>query len=94
MLSLLPMNEAEFKSFMEISTADHIRSQVKAGYWHPAEADENMQKLRDQILPQGKETPDHYFMKIRNDEEGQVGGLWYMVTENAGQWIIFDLPHF
>ena len=60
MTKLTPMNTTAFEAFMEISMKDHIQGQIKAGYWHPEEASENMQKLRSQIIPQGLETPNQY----------------------------------
>lgn len=89
MLKLVPMNDSEYDAFMQISTADHIRSRLEAGYWRSAEAEGNMAKLHAQILPRGFATPDHFFFNIVADENEPVGGLWYMVIEKDGQRMIF-----
>jgi RimJ/RimL family protein N-acetyltransferase len=89
MTKLTPMNQTEFDAFMEISMADHIQGQIKAGSWHAEDADDNMQKLRAQILPQGLVTPNQNFFNVQNDLEEIVGGLWYMIAEREGKHLIF-----
>jgi len=89
MVQLIPMSEAEFEAFMKISMADHIQAQIISGKWRFDDADENMEKLRSQILPQGFVTPNHHFLNIQDDKNGQVGGLWYMVAEGNGKRLIF-----
>jgi RimJ/RimL family protein N-acetyltransferase len=83
------MNEAEFDAFMEISVADHIQGQITAGYWQPEEAEENMERLRGLILPQGQATPNQFFYRIQDHENHQVGGLWYMIAERDRKQFIF-----
>lgn len=89
MTQLVEMSETEFEAFLVISSADHIGSQITAGYWRPDEAEANMQKTRDQVLPQGFNTPNQFFWKIVNDKQETVGGLWYMLVERDGQQLVF-----
>ena len=89
MTQLIPMSPAAFETFMDISMLDHAQGQVEAGFWHPEEADDNMQKLRDQFLPQGQETPNHHFFTVQNSEDELVGGLWYMLAERDGKRLVF-----
>jgi GNAT superfamily N-acetyltransferase len=90
MIELNPMTETEYQAFMEVSMEDHIRGQIKAGYWQPEEAQNKMQQMADQVLPEGYATPGHKFFAIRDPESSaDVGGLWYWVTEQEGQQVVF-----
>ncbi len=90
MIHLIPMNLAEFEPFMEISMRDQAAGHVKTGRWKAAEADENMLKLRDQFLPDGLNTPDHFFFTLEDADSGdKIGALWYMLVDQDGQRMFF-----
>ncbi len=89
MIKLIPMNEADYEAFTEISTADHAQEQIKAGCWSSEEADKKIEISHNRLLPQGLATSNHYFFNVHDDENGQVGGLWYQATENNGVLLIF-----
>jgi RimJ/RimL family protein N-acetyltransferase len=84
------MTESEFDAFMEISTLDQVQGQIQAGYLQPENAEEILERQLQQILPQGFETPNHYFFTLEDAElETKVGGLWYWVQESDGEKQIF-----
>lgn len=86
MLKLLPMITKEYENFMEISARTHIASQIEAGYWQPDEAEANMAAMRQQVIPQEMDTPNHYFYAIKEATKyTTVGGLWFAVMEKDGQ---------
>jgi GNAT superfamily N-acetyltransferase len=90
MIELNPMTETEYEAFMELSMEDHIRGQIKAGYWTPEEAEGKMQQMADHVLPEGYGTPGHKFFTIHDPElNADVGGLWYWITEREGQRLVF-----
>ncbi len=90
MVNLVPMTITEFNTFMKISMQDHAQSQVQAGYWNAGEANKNILQLRQQILPDGLSTPDHYFFSIQDEPSKlNVGGLWFAVMEKEGQRFVF-----
>ncbi len=94
MLLLIPMTEEEFECFMEISIHDQAQGHVRAGTWREDEADEKMEKLRSQFLPDGLETPNHFFFTLEETSTGaKVGGLWYTVVEQDGkrQFFVVDI---
>ena len=94
MVRLVNMSEAEFETFINISMGNQAKSLVESGIWPAEEADERIQKQRDQFLPGGLNTPDHYFFKIVGQEIGtEVGELWYTVVEPDGmrQFFVFDI---
>ncbi len=89
MIKLQPMAAADFKPFMEISMRDHASGQIQSGRWPADEAEANIQKLRAQFLPKGLDTPDHHFFTLENEADEKVGAIWYWVTTQDGQPLIF-----
>ena len=94
MVRLISMTEAEFDAFMVVSMRDQALGQVLAGNWNAEEADELIEKLRDQLLPDDLVTPNHFFFTIEDQDSGaKVGGLWYTVVEQDGkrQFFVLDI---
>lgn len=94
MIRLVPMTSEEFEAFMAISMRDQAEGQVQAGAWRPEEASRNIGLLRSQFLPDGLATPNHFFFAVKEADSGaSVGGLWYMVEEEAGkpQFFVVDI---
>lgn len=73
MIQLVSMTESEFELFIEISMLDQAKGQIQAGYLHPKNAEETLERQSQQILPQGLETPNHYFFTL---EEQGGSGIW------------------
>lgn len=90
MIKLIPMQDTEFEPFMQISMRDQAEGQVQAGQWKADEADPNIHKLRAQFLPDGLNTPNHYFFTLETEDTHQkVGSLWYTVVEQGGKRMLF-----
>ncbi len=90
MVRLLPMTDEDFEQFMEISMRDQAQGQVMAGTWTAEEADERIQELRAQFLPDDQATPNHFFYRIEDQGAGRkVGGLWYTIVEGEGGRQVF-----
>ena len=88
MIQLVPMTETDYANFMPISRAGFCQDQVLAGQWKAKEAEQNIEKLSQQILPNGLATPNHNFFTLK-DAETVVGGLWLTVEEEDGQRQLF-----
>ena len=94
MIRLVPMNEAQYETFSEISARDQMAGHVREGRWKAEEAEANMAKLAAQFLPQGLETPNHFFFAIEEEETGGLaGGLWYTLVEEGEtrQFFVLDI---
>lgn len=94
MLKLETMTEAEYSDFMEISIKDHIAKQIEAGFWPHDEAEAKMLAMRQQVIPQERDTPNHYFYSIKDsDQADTVGGFWFAVMQKEGKQfiIVFDI---
>ena len=82
------MTQSEFETFINISMEDHMRSQILAGNWTEENAPRNMENMRQQVLPDYLETPDHYFYSIK-DEKSIIGGLWFAIHNSIVRRSIF-----
>jgi GNAT superfamily N-acetyltransferase len=94
MVRLVPMNEKEFETFIELSMKDQAQGQVLAGVWRAEDAAANIERLRSQFLPNGLTTPNHYFFTIEDTGTGtDVGALWYTVEDEEGkrQFFVMDI---
>ncbi len=90
MIQLVPMTNAEYDSFMEVSMREQAEGQVRAGTWQAEEADEMIRNLCDQFLPHGMATPNHFFFMIQDEDSGKkVGEFWYTIMEQDGKRQLF-----
>ncbi len=97
MINLVPMNQAQYESFMELSMRDQMEGHVREGRWRAEEAQANMDRLVAQFLPQGLATPNHSFFAITEEGSGTtVGGLWYLLAEEGDtrQFFVVDIQVF
>ena len=85
MLTMKPMTEAEFESYVEPSIADYAEGHVADGQWTPSEALEKARKEFQDLLPQGIHTPDQYLFSLFNDAGQKVGMLWFALRGGEGQ---------
>ena len=90
MIELIPMCEAEFEPFMKISMRSQAQDQVKAGEWKAEEADTHIQKLRQLFLPEGLNTPKHFFFTLEENEINQkVGVLWFTIVDQDDSQLFY-----
>ena len=63
---------------------------VTAGDWQAESAEARMQALCERMLPNGMQTPDHYFYSLRTETaSAPIGGLWFSVMEKDGERFVF-----
>ncbi|MGN7833361.1 GNAT family N-acetyltransferase [Pseudoxanthomonas sp. 22568] len=84
-VSLVPMSERAFRTFLHVAVENYAAENVSAGRWPAEGARERSQEAFAQLLPQGAATPDHYLFEIVAGEEGTVGSLWYGVYTEGEQ---------
>jgi RimJ/RimL family protein N-acetyltransferase len=94
MVQLVPMKPTEFEAFSAQDILEYAQENIRAGYWTPEEAAEKSRAAHELLLPQGMDTPDHYFFTIRADEEQQaVGVVWLAIRRESAEpsGFIYDL---
>lgn len=78
MITLYPMTEEEFKSFLHLSYESYADDLTRTSPVVTREAAlQEAQSELQELLPQGLQTQNHYLFSIRDAEERQVGYLWY-----------------
>jgi len=83
-VTLEPMTQTEFESYLEPAIADYAEGHVADGQWAPAEALEKARKEFQDLLPQGIQTPDQYLFTLVNDAQQKVGMLWFALRGGPG----------
>ncbi len=94
MIDLVPMNEEQYETFMELSARDQMEGHIREGRWRAEEAQSNMVRLVAQFLPQGLATPNHFFFAVVEEGSGATaGGLWYLLAEDGDtcQFFVVDI---
>ena len=86
MTALRAMSEEAFARYAKHSSPNYAREKVASGEWKEETALEQARQLFDEMLPQGLNTPDHYFYEIVDEwDDKTVGMLWFTVRERAGK---------
>lgn len=77
MVRLIPMQEAEYQEYLQISIREYAEEMVQSGNWQPAEALERSTQEFAKYLPDGVATQDHYLYEIEDAALGvKVGMIW------------------
>ena len=91
MITLRPMTEEEFQSFLHFSYESYADDLTAENPVIPREAavKEAQSELKE-LLPQGLHTKNHFLFSIRNAQNEQVGYLWYDLL-NPNKAFVDDL---
>ncbi len=77
---LTPMPRERFDRFAAEANAAYADDHVRAGRWARESALANAIAEFEQLLPQGIDTPDHYFYEVRDAAGRSVGSVWFAVV--------------
>ncbi|HEY9102676.1 GNAT family N-acetyltransferase [Chitinimonas sp.] len=89
-VTLRAMDAASFAAFQAWSTPAYAASNIKSGRWTEAEAPAKAQAQVAQLLPQGRETPNHHFFDVIDTAGAAVGVLWFALNPGlagAQAWV-------
>jgi len=89
MVTLEPMTEAEYQSYLGPLIQEYAEGHVADGQWAEEEALEKSTKEIQALLPEGVATPNHYLFKIVDGSQQKVGMLWFALRESQGQRAAF-----
>jgi GNAT superfamily N-acetyltransferase len=85
MIKLAEMSAASFQAFREYSIRSYAKDNIDAGRWSPDGAIERAREDVDSMLPDGKDTNDHWFFNLESKHDTcAVGYLWFAVIEKGG----------
>lgn len=90
MVTLRPMNEAEYDTFTAGTLEGYIAERAEADDMSLEQEREVATKQVGDILPQGFRTPGHHFWRVEA-EGAPVGSLWVFVDDAQRRAFIYDI---
>lgn len=91
MLALRPMTEQEYARFRAVLDEHYPRERARNMGTPLAEERSASTKQINDLLPQGHQTPGHFFWVLVDEDGAPVGQLWIAVDEAKGQAFIYDI---
>ena len=89
MVKLVPMEQADFETYLEEDIQRYAHEHVRAGDWEPSEALEKSRQEHEQLLPDGLTSKNqHLFTIVDEETNAKVGVLW--VNSEGGHAFIYD----
>jgi len=80
MITLMPMEQSEFDTFLEENIVRYADENVKSGRWQQHEALEKSRASFQKFLPDGLQSRDQYIFNIfDNEQDLKIGLLWVEV---------------
>lgn len=89
MATLVPMTDFEYGDYVAEAIPSYAAEKVASGQWSQEDALELSKKSLEELLPQGKDTPDNHLFTIRDDQSHVVGILWIAAQDRAGKRIAY-----
>lgn len=89
MITLVPMTDEEYKSFLDVAIEEYAQDHVKGGKWSADEALEQSAEEFRSLLPDGIHTAGHYLCSVQHDALGIVGVLWYAISVQGNKRTAF-----
>ena len=83
MIELVPMNEKDFKSYLEFSVKSYAEEKVKSGNWPHEGSLERSEMEFKKLLPNGLKTPDNYLFSAMEGKTN-VGMIWIARRKEDG----------
>ncbi|MFC4161895.1 GNAT family N-acetyltransferase [Chitinimonas lacunae] len=91
MLSLRPMNDAEFQQLVARVVPDYAADKVAVGDWPAADAEQRAEMEFGRLLDQGLATPGHHLYTIDHAGDGPVGAIWLAMRPGTTVAFVYDL---
>lgn len=91
MLALRPMSEQEYAHFRAVLEEEYPRDRSR-NLGTPLEEERvaSLKQIND-LLPQGLQTPGHFFWMAVDEGGASVGHLWIAADADKGQAFIYDI---
>lgn len=92
MIALLELSDDDFADFSRRSISDYAAHMIETREWTPSSALENAIAMFQDLLPQGRSTPTHYFFSIhRMDQDDDIGSIWVKIDSHTRVAFLFDI---
>ena len=90
MTRLEPMTHARYETWLEATIRDYAAEKIKAGNY--PDDGSGLQRSRaefDQLLPKGRETPNHELMTMNDADGNDVGYVWFTIEKREPGRVVF-----
>ncbi|KAF1677673.1 GNAT family N-acetyltransferase [Bacillus sp. SKDU12] len=75
-LTLEDMTVEEFEAFRRMSVQNYAKQNITSGTWTKDEALEKSEQAYRNMVPEGRNSSNHYFWNIINEQGERMGWLW------------------
>lgn len=90
MITLIPLEAAEFAAFSEVASNNYAKDNVANGRWNASDAPTLAKEETKRLLPEGEKTADNYLFMLRDTQlNAEVGYLWYGTLVRGTKKIAF-----
>ncbi|MCR8847436.1 GNAT family N-acetyltransferase [Rossellomorea sp. SC111] len=92
MILLKTMTETAYREWLEESIKEYAKEKTKAGNFKKETSNEQAEQEFNQLLPEGRETKDHYLFILFHEESKEiVGNLWFHLKNEPREIFIYDI---
>ncbi|HEX5416435.1 MAG TPA: GNAT family N-acetyltransferase [Chloroflexota bacterium] len=92
MVTLSPMSQTDYERWITATMDEYAGEKVRAGNWPADDAPRRARAEFQQLLPDGRKTPNNHLLAIVDPEGGaRVGVIWLAIQDQAaGRAFIYD----
>ncbi|MEW5939044.1 MAG: GNAT family N-acetyltransferase [Chloroflexota bacterium] len=83
MVTLIPMAQEDYASYLERSIREYAEDHVRNGNWQAEEALEKSRKQFMDLLPDGLQTKNEFIYSLVDESGEKIGILWVEVKMDA-----------
>lgn len=85
MIRFVPFTDADYRAWLIQAIPEFALTNVDDGRWTLEESIEKSKQAHAELLPQGLQTPGHFFVRLQDADSGaDVGTLWWEESDKAG----------
>jgi ribosomal protein S18 acetylase RimI-like enzyme len=89
-VALRPMTPAVYQAYLQEHEEDYARDRMITDRQSFEQALQTTRAQHQATLPQGLQTPDHYFFTVE-DEQRPVGYVWFSCRPSTGQLFLYHI---
>ncbi|WP_039075743.1 GNAT family N-acetyltransferase [Bacillus sp. MSP13] len=75
-ITLVDMTAEEFGAFRGMSVQNYAKQNIESGTRTEKEALEKSEQAYEKMIPNGRNSSNHYFWNITNEQGERIGWLW------------------
>ncbi|MBN8487609.1 MAG: GNAT family N-acetyltransferase [Burkholderiales bacterium] len=88
---LRPITDEEYAAWLARAVPEYAQEKVTSGQWAAEAALALSRQEFEDLLPEGRDSPDNHLHTVLAPDGSSVGTLWFVVKERAGRRIAYVL---